>query len=140
MNVRSMIPSDGPQKAELPIRDWKIEFEVRSRRDWRDCGKQCSLMSEVDSLDHDLVLQAVAHHIDQRWILLYVERWLKAPLQHADGTPVPRDRGTPQGSAISPAEVFHHQLSSGRGRAAPPRAANVFTAPSTEATPVPPLP
>jgi RNA-directed DNA polymerase len=52
----------------------------------------------------------VAHHTDQRWILLYVERWLKAPLQRGDGTLVERDRGTPQGSAISPllANLFMH--------------------------------
>jgi hypothetical protein len=35
---------------------------------------------------------------DQRWVLLYVERWLKAPLQREDGSLVERDRGTPQGS------------------------------------------
>ena len=54
--------------------------------------------------------KAVAHHTDQRWILLYVERWLKAPLQREDGTLVERDRGTPQGSAISPllANMFMH--------------------------------
>jgi RNA-directed DNA polymerase len=54
-----------------------------------------------DTVRWDLVLKAVAHHIapDQRWILLYVERWLKAPLQKADGTLVTRDRGTPQGPA-----------------------------------------
>ena len=58
------------------------------------------------------MLKAVAHHIspDQGWILLYVERWLKAPLQRQDGTLVTRDRGTPQGSAISPliASLFMH--------------------------------
>jgi RNA-directed DNA polymerase len=58
------------------------------------------------------VLKAVARHISpgQRWVLLYVERWLKAPLQKADGTLVTRDRGTPQGSAISPliANLFMH--------------------------------
>jgi retron-type reverse transcriptase len=48
------------------------------------------------------MLKAVAHHTDQRWILLYVERWLQAPLAQPDGTLVERDRGTPQGSAISP--------------------------------------
>ena len=55
-----------------------------------------------DSVPWDLVRKAVAHHTDQRWILLYVERWRKAPRQHQDGTLVARDRGTPQGSAISP--------------------------------------
>ena len=63
-----------------------------------------------DSVPWDLTLKAVAHHTDQRWILLYVERWLRAPLQREDGTLVERDRGTPQGSAISPllANMFMH--------------------------------
>jgi RNA-directed DNA polymerase len=63
-----------------------------------------------DSVDHELVLRAVRRHTDERWILLYVERWLEAPLQQEDGTLVPRDRGTPQGSSISPllANLFLH--------------------------------
>ena len=63
-----------------------------------------------DTVPWDLTLKAVAHHTDQRWILLYVERWLKAPLQREDGSLVERDRGTPQGSAISPllANMFMH--------------------------------
>lgn len=55
-----------------------------------------------DNLDHDLVLRAVAHHTDLPWVLLYVGRWLTAPVQRSDGTLVSRDRGSPQGSAISP--------------------------------------
>jgi len=51
-----------------------------------------------DNLDHDLVLKAVAHHTDQRWVRLYVERWLKAPLQRPDGSLLTRDRGSPQGN------------------------------------------
>jgi RNA-directed DNA polymerase len=47
-----------------------------------------------DSVDHFLMLKAVAAHTDQRWILLYVRRWLQAPLQQPDGTLVARDRGT----------------------------------------------
>ena len=54
-----------------------------------------------DSLDHDLILKAVAAHTRQRWFLLYLRRWLQAPLQRQDGTLVQRDRGTAQGSAIS---------------------------------------
>jgi RNA-directed DNA polymerase len=62
------------------------------------------IRSFFDSLDHDLVVKAVAANItaDQRWVLLYVKRWLKAPLQLPDGTVQQRDRGTPQGSAASP--------------------------------------
>src|SRR5262249_54637966 len=54
-----------------------------------------------DNLDHDLVLKAVAHHTSQKWVLLYVERWLTAPLQQQDGTLVARDRGSPQGGLCS---------------------------------------
>jgi RNA-directed DNA polymerase len=63
-----------------------------------------------DSVPHDLVLKAVAHHTSEKWILLYVERWLKAPIQRRDGTLEARDQGTPQGSAISPliANLFMH--------------------------------
>jgi len=75
--------------------DWVIDLDIKGF---------------FDNLDHDLVLKAVAHHTDQKWVLLYVERWLKAPLQRPDGTLVTRDRGSPQGSAISPllANLFMH--------------------------------
>jgi RNA-directed DNA polymerase len=63
-----------------------------------------------DSIDHELMLKAVAAHTDERWVLLYVERWLKAPLDDGSDTLVARDRGTPQGSAISPvlANIYLH--------------------------------
>jgi RNA-directed DNA polymerase len=75
--------------------DWVIDLDIRAF---------------FDSVPHDLVLKAVAHHTDQKWILLYVQRWLTAPMQQPDGTLVARDRGTPQGSAISPllANLFMH--------------------------------
>jgi RNA-directed DNA polymerase len=63
-----------------------------------------------DSVPHDLLLKAVAHHTDERWVLLYIERWLKAPMLMVDGTLVAREKGTPQGSPISPllANLFMH--------------------------------
>jgi len=77
--------------------DWVIDLDIRAF---------------FDSVPHDLVLRAVRRHADERWILLYVERWLKAPLQQKDGTLVQRDRGTPQGSSISPllANLFLHYV------------------------------
>jgi RNA-directed DNA polymerase len=63
-----------------------------------------------DTLPHDLLLRAVRKHTDCRWVLLYIERWLKAPVQHEDGTLEPREKGTPQGSVISPllSNLFLH--------------------------------
>ena len=84
---------------------------VCRERCWRqDWVIDLDLKSFFDSVPHDLVLKAVARHTDLRWVLLYVERWLKAPLQLEDGSVVERDRGTPQGSAISPllANMFLH--------------------------------
>jgi RNA-directed DNA polymerase len=76
-------------------KDWVIDLDIRAF---------------FDSLDHELILKAVAAHTRQRWILLYLRRWLTAPLQQQDGTLVQRDRGTAQGSAISPllANLFLH--------------------------------
>jgi group II intron reverse transcriptase/maturase len=63
-----------------------------------------------DNLDHDLILKAVAHHTEDKWLLLYVQRWLAAPLRRPDGSLVSRDRGSPQGASISPllANIFMH--------------------------------
>jgi RNA-directed DNA polymerase len=84
---------------------------VCRQRCWRtDWVIDLDIKGFFDNLDHGLVLKAVAHHTDQRWILLYAQRWLVAPLQRQDGTLVARDRGSPQGSAISPllANLFMH--------------------------------
>jgi len=63
-----------------------------------------------DSVDHALMVKAVQAHTDVPWVVLYVKRWLVAPLQLPDGTLQQRDRGTPQGSAVSPvlANLFMH--------------------------------
>jgi RNA-directed DNA polymerase len=63
-----------------------------------------------DSVRWDLVLKAVQAHTGLPWVILYVKRWLAAPVQMPDGTLAERDRGTPQGSAVSPvlANLFMH--------------------------------
>jgi RNA-directed DNA polymerase len=63
-----------------------------------------------DSVDHDLMVKAVQANTDRKWVVLYVKRWLTAPLALPDGTLQERDRGTPQGSAVSPvlANLFMH--------------------------------
>jgi len=75
--------------------DWVIDLDIRAF---------------FDSVPHDLLLKAVAHHTDERWVLLCIERWLKAPMRMPDGTLVARAKGTPQGSPISPllANLFMH--------------------------------
>jgi group II intron reverse transcriptase/maturase len=68
------------------------------------------IQSFFDTVPHEPVLQAVGKHTDLPWVVLYVKRWLTAPIQQPDGTLQSRDRGTPQGSAISPllTNLFMH--------------------------------
>jgi RNA-directed DNA polymerase len=63
-----------------------------------------------DNIDHELLMKAVRKHVKERWILLYIERWLKAPFQTETGEIIPRTAGTPQGGVISPilANLFMH--------------------------------
>jgi RNA-directed DNA polymerase len=63
-----------------------------------------------DNIPQDLLMRAVKKHAKEPWIALYIERWLKAPVQEEDGRLVPREKGTPQGGVISPllANLFLH--------------------------------
>ena len=74
--------------------DWVIEFDIKGL---------------FDNIDHDLLMRALRKHCNTQWILLYVERWLKAPMQTMDGL-MERKRGTPQGGVVSPllANLFLH--------------------------------
>jgi group II intron reverse transcriptase/maturase len=83
------------------------------------CRKRCQKKDWVidldvagffDSVDHDLLVKAVEVNTDQKWVVLYTKRWLKAPTAQPDGTLTGRHRGTPQGSAVSPvlANLFLH--------------------------------
>jgi group II intron reverse transcriptase/maturase len=67
--------------------DWVVEFDIKAA---------------FDQIDHGLLLKAVRSHVKERWILLYLERWLTAPFETPGGEQVLRQRGTPQGGVISP--------------------------------------
>ncbi len=84
---------------------------VTRRRCWKqDWVIDLDIRAFFDSVPHDLLLKAVAHHTDERWVLLYIARWLTAPMRMPDGTLLAREKGTPQGSPISPllANLFMH--------------------------------
>jgi RNA-directed DNA polymerase len=81
------------------------------QRCWRyDWVIDLDIQKFFDSVPWELVVKAVQAHTDQPWVVLYVKRWLQAPLQRPNGTLQQRDRGTPQGSAVSPvlANLFMH--------------------------------
>lgn len=92
---RSAIQAVGRCRERCWKSDWVIDLDIRKF---------------FDELPHALVMKAVGNRTYLKWILLYVERWLKAPMQREDGTLEERDRGSPQGSAISPllANLFLH--------------------------------
>ena len=87
---------------------------VARKRCWQyDWVVDLDIKGFFDNIDHALMMRALRKHTDNPWILLYVERWLKAPAQPRDGALVPRDKGTPQGGVVSPllANLFlHHAL------------------------------
>lgn len=81
------------------------------KRCWEhDLVLDLDIRAFFDSISHELLLRAVRKHTDCAWVLLYIERWLKAPVQLEDGALEPREMGSPQGSVISPllANLFLH--------------------------------
>jgi len=86
--------------------DWVLEFDIKGL---------------FDNLPHDLLLKAVHKHIKSKWAVLYIERWLRAPMEQ-EGRRIERDRGTPQGGVISPilSNLFmHYAFDLWMGRAHP---------------------
>ena len=84
---------------------------VARKRCWRyDWVLDLDIKGFFDSIDHELMMRAVGKHTDAKWALLYIERWLTAPVEHKDGTREERRKGTPQGGVISPllANLFLH--------------------------------
>lgn len=97
---RSALDAVATAKRRCFERDWVIDLDIRAF---------------FDELDHKLVMEKLKEHTDCQWILLYVQRWLLAPMQQEDGELVGRDRGSPQGSVISPLLsniVLHHVFDS----------------------------
>jgi group II intron reverse transcriptase/maturase len=85
-------------------RDWVVDLDIKGF---------------FDNLDWNLVMRAVRFHTDVKWLHLYIDRWLKAPVELEDGTRVDRTKGSPQGSVISPliANLFmHHAFDDWMGR------------------------
>jgi RNA-directed DNA polymerase len=96
---RSAVDAVGKARERCWRLNWVIDLDIKGF---------------FDNLRHDLILKAVRHHTDPnpelKWIPLYVERWLKAPVQLEDGTLEERTAGSPQGGVVSPllANLFMH--------------------------------
>jgi RNA-directed DNA polymerase len=92
---RSALDAVGVARKRCWDADWVIDLDIKAF---------------FDSIPHDLVERAVAHHTDLPWVRLYIARWLRAPVQRPDGTLEERTKGTPQGGVASPllANLFLH--------------------------------
>src|SRR5258708_6123116 len=92
---RSALHAAGKCRERCWRHDWVIDLDIRKF---------------FDSVPCDLIVKAVEVNTSDAWVILYVKRWLAAPLQMPDGSLAQRDRGTPQGSAVSPvlANLFLH--------------------------------
>ncbi len=77
--------------------DWLLEFDIKGL---------------FDNIDHELLQRAIKTHTDLQWLILYIERWLKAPFQTEEGRVIERESGTPQGGVISPilSNLFLHYV------------------------------
>jgi RNA-directed DNA polymerase len=75
--------------------DWVLEFDIKGL---------------FDNIEHELLMKAVRKHTDNKWVILYIERWLKTPMQLPDGSLQAKTKGTMQGGVISPilSNLFLH--------------------------------
>ena len=92
---RSAIDAIGVTRERCWKTPWVLEFDIKGL---------------FDNIDHELLMKAVRKHTDSKWVILYIERFLKAPIRMPDGTIQQRECGTPQGGVISPvlANLFMH--------------------------------
>jgi RNA-directed DNA polymerase len=94
---RSAIDAVGITRERCWKMAWVLEFDIKGL---------------FDNIDHELMMKAVKKHTDSKWIIIYIERFLKAPIKMPDGTIQTRESGTPQGGVISPvlANLFLHYV------------------------------
>lgn len=94
---KSALDAVGTCRSRCWRQDWVVDLDIRGF---------------FDNIDHALMMHAVRKHTDTPWVVLYIERWLKAPVELEDGTLLARDKGTPQGGVISPllANIFLHHV------------------------------
>lgn len=81
------------------------------KRCWKyDWVLDLDIKGFFDNIPHELLIRAVRKHAPEKWVVLYVERWLKAPAQNEQGQLTTREKGTPQGGVASPllANLFLH--------------------------------
>src|SRR3989338_11638303 len=86
---------------------------ITRQRCWKyDFVLEFDIKGLFDNIDRSMLMKAIRRHTDIPWVLLYIERWLNAPLQLPDGSVVERTKGTPQGSVISPvlSNLFLHYV------------------------------
>ncbi len=94
-----------------PARSAHDALGVARQRCWKhDWVVDLDIKGFFDNLDWELLMRALRKHTDCKWVLLYIERWLQAPVRMPDGMLVSREKGTPQGGVISPilSNLFLH--------------------------------
>ena len=92
---KSAIEAVGVARERCWREDWCIDLDIKGF---------------FDNIDHGLMMKAVKFHTKEKWIHLYIDRWLKAPVEMKDGKQLKREKGTPQGGPVSPllANIFMH--------------------------------
>jgi len=94
-----------------PGRSAHHALSVTRQRCWKyDWVLDLDVKGFFDAIDWNLLMRAVRRHTDCKWVLMYIERWLQAPVRMPDGTLASREKGTPQGAVVSPilANLFLH--------------------------------
>ena len=127
------IPTVGDRIAQGVVKDYlepsletifhSSSFGYRPGRSAHDAIKQCQdncikyawvidvdIKGFFDNIGHEMMMEQLVRHTEEKWVMLYVERWLKAGVEQEDGRIAARTKGTPQGGVVSPllANIYLH--------------------------------